>query len=595
MWLIDTKTLRLHQINDLARVRYLILSHTWDDEEISFQDIQDLHSCKFKPGFAKVKNTCDIALSKKFKYAWIDTCCIDKTNSVELSEAINSMFRWYKESEACYVLLTDFNPIPHNISERTRLQFVRVQLPKCRWFTRGWTLQELIAPNHVEFFDREWNFIGGKHNLQGILAQITNVDESILKDSSGLAAIPVARKMSWAAGRQTTRIEDRAYSLLGIFDINMPLLYGEGLNSFLRLQQQVASQSTDLSIFAWQYSPGSEKHGIKFGGIFADSPDDFQYCSTLKRHMGRFHRPQEFAMTNSGLRMEDNLHLLDPVPGSIYEMELRLDLECAETSERTGNATRWIAIRLVKIENTYLRLEPSSVVITPSERGWVSSSVSDSTGEPLRDTGARVINIQPILRAQDVERISWLMNTGVVIAYDQEMVDNVVSRTGLPASSCSRNQEHNQFVFDIQGRDSFLGVHVIHIKSAKRHTVGLPNHTLFVVCKLQWGGSSYQLRIGIFDHADLQEELGTDRGSSGETHILKALNNILLIRYSDISGLLSQEKMPTRAFIGSGGQSRRLITVRHVRQLEGNPLSALFNWREGYFHVILDHKHPMLE
>ena len=147
--------------------------------------------------------------------------CIDKRSSAELSEAMNSMFRWYATANVCYAYLSDVEakhcPSDTNVSE---------QLRRSRWFTRGWTLQELIAPTKVHFYDKRWILLGDKIGLLKDLVEITRIDEDVLRSRHALRRISVAEKMSWAAERTTSRIEDQAYSLLGIFDVNMPMLYG---------------------------------------------------------------------------------------------------------------------------------------------------------------------------------------------------------------------------------------------------------------------------------------------------------------------------------------------------------------------------------
>jgi hypothetical protein len=168
------------------------------------------------------------------------SCCIDKTSSAELSEAINSMFRWYSRSKVCYAYLTDVSYDGFDDS-----------LPKSRWFTRGWTLQELLAPSSVVFYSAEWTRIGDSEVLISVLRNVTRIDEGILSRTKSLDWVSVAEKMSWAATRETTRVEDMAYCLLGIFDINMPLLYGEGGRAFQRLQEEILRNSQDQSLFAW--------------------------------------------------------------------------------------------------------------------------------------------------------------------------------------------------------------------------------------------------------------------------------------------------------------------------------------------------------
>jgi hypothetical protein len=182
-------------------------------------------------------------------YAWIDTCCIDKTCSAELNEAINSMFKWYEQALMCYAFLSDLAPGAE----------LEEALADCRWFTRGWCLQELLAPNEVIFFDRQWTAVGTRFKLKDLISKITRIDEHVLIDSQRMYELPIARRMSWAARRHTTRVEDQAYCLLGLFEVNMPMLYGEGDRAFLRLQEEVIKRSSDLSIFHNSYTIDENK------------------------------------------------------------------------------------------------------------------------------------------------------------------------------------------------------------------------------------------------------------------------------------------------------------------------------------------------
>jgi hypothetical protein len=184
-----------------------------------------------------MKHTCRQAQQNGIQYAWADTCCIDKTSGAELTEAINSMFQWYASVAVCYAYLADLNPEDHVDGEESS-QFVQG-----RWFTRGWTLQESIAPKVVEFYDRDWKFRGTKVSLSQAVSAATGIDDEMLCDISALFDIPVARRMSWAAQRQTTRLEDTAYSLLSIFESTcLCSLYGEGegAKAFIILLQEAA-------------------------------------------------------------------------------------------------------------------------------------------------------------------------------------------------------------------------------------------------------------------------------------------------------------------------------------------------------------------
>ncbi|PMD16890.1 hypothetical protein NA56DRAFT_730642, partial [Hyaloscypha hepaticicola] len=185
-------------------------------------------------GWSKVTGCCAQAALDGWEYVWIDSCCIDKTSSAELSEAINSMFRWYKKAEVCYAYLSDVSSAsddPRNFPS---------QFSQSKWFTRGWTLQELLAPHYVDFFDQTWTWIGSKGSLNAVISQITGIADLVCyKEAS------VAQKMSWASYRETTRIEDLSYCLLGLFGVHMPPLYGEGENAFMRLQREIMNTTDD--------------------------------------------------------------------------------------------------------------------------------------------------------------------------------------------------------------------------------------------------------------------------------------------------------------------------------------------------------------
>lgn len=207
MRLLNTTTNLFEEFIGTNIPTYAILSHTWGEEEVSFQDMANEPFYRSKKGYAKIFMTCQLAKADGFQYAWIDTCCIDKTSSAELSEAINSMYQWYAKARKCYVYLADLKSGPT----------WRDHLADCRWFTRGWTLQELIAPENVYFFDQEWNMIFHKREGIDVLTRITGIDKGVLQDPRSMLSISVAQRMSWASRRVTTRVEDEAYCLLGMY------------------------------------------------------------------------------------------------------------------------------------------------------------------------------------------------------------------------------------------------------------------------------------------------------------------------------------------------------------------------------------------
>ncbi|CAN9142654.1 unnamed protein product [Alternaria alternata] len=241
MRLLNTSTLQVEEFLQSQVPDYVILSHTWGSEEVTLQDILS-NVAPSKKGFAKLIGCCKRAKDDGFKYCWIDTCCIDKTSSAELSEAINSMYQWYKGACICYAYLEDVQGNPQLDDYKA--------FSKSRWFTRGWTLQELIAPGIVEFYNVSWVDIGTRSSLQKRLTGITGINEKILTGGNPLNC-PVAVRMSWAARRETSRVEDQAYCLLGIFGVNMALLYGEGHRAFLRLQEEILRIDEDYTLFAW--------------------------------------------------------------------------------------------------------------------------------------------------------------------------------------------------------------------------------------------------------------------------------------------------------------------------------------------------------
>ncbi|KAH7093501.1 heterokaryon incompatibility protein-domain-containing protein [Paraphoma chrysanthemicola] len=306
MRLINCSTRKLEEYFGDDIPSYAILSHTWGSDEVTFADMTcDQAAAERKKGYQKIDYTCIQALDDALNYAWVDTCCIDKSSSAELSEAINSMFDWYKKASICYAYLSDV------VEERAASE-----LSKSRWFTRGWTLQELLAPTHVTFYDVRWQPLGSKSDSAHLISKITAIDERALgvgvKGPYSLYRFSVATRMSWASRRQTTRVEDVAYSLLGIFDIDMPLLYGEGRRAFVRLQEEIIRRTPDDSILAWGLNASIQDDRGQFPGqvvtamqdnwgflpILASSPADFEDCRNLTRPSAP---PKQFATTNFGL------------------------------------------------------------------------------------------------------------------------------------------------------------------------------------------------------------------------------------------------------------------------------------------------------
>jgi hypothetical protein len=236
----DDGSLAFMEFGRNAIPQYAILSHTWGNEEVTFQDL--IHGTAYGlAGYRKITFCGEQAAKDGLRYFWIDTCCIDKRNLPELTKSINSMFRWYHNAARCYVYLSDLVVV--GPQDATAPQDVWLdEFRKCRYWKRGWTLQELIAPGLVDFFTLDCRHLGSKLSLEHDIAQITGIPTSVLRGES-LKHFGVEERFSWAANRETTEEEDIAYCLLGIFDVFMPLIYGEGEANALKRLDKVVKDS----------------------------------------------------------------------------------------------------------------------------------------------------------------------------------------------------------------------------------------------------------------------------------------------------------------------------------------------------------------
>jgi hypothetical protein len=314
----ENMELELQEFFDHQIPRYAILSHRWEQDELSYQDLQAQRN-RGGAGFTKVQKCCEKASTDGYEWLWVDTCCIDKSSSAELSEAINAMFRWYKASARCYAYLSD---VAGTEDRPNRLQWPSFK--ESVWFTRGWTLQELIAPSDVLFLDSTWREIGTRTELMADIIAVTGIPGPAF---TSLRYYSVAQIMSWASMRRTSRVEDLAYCLLGLFDVGMPLLYGEGERAFRRLQEEIMRISDDESIFVWTIDPreeaiavqklqedihiavGTDRNSIYVvpnettgaGNLFAPRPSCFAHCARMLKDP-IFNRPP-YSLTNKGLRI----------------------------------------------------------------------------------------------------------------------------------------------------------------------------------------------------------------------------------------------------------------------------------------------------
>ncbi|KAL4896945.1 heterokaryon incompatibility protein-domain-containing protein [Aspergillus ambiguus] len=265
MRLINATSLTIETFFNKAVQQYAMLSHTWGDDEVTLQDMEAGGGrAQARKAYVKIRRICEQALRDHLNYVWIDTCCIDKTSSPELSEAINSMFTWYHRAWICYAFLVDVlsDTDPHDSGR----ELDSALLVLCR----------------LVFNASDWSPIAPRRELILIIATATGIDEDTMRqmDLNGLQLLSctsIAERMSWAATRRTTQVEDIAYCLLGIFGVNMPLLYGEGERAFLRLQEEIIKRSADELIFAWN----CDATRPWVFGILAVSPACFAGCGDI--------------------------------------------------------------------------------------------------------------------------------------------------------------------------------------------------------------------------------------------------------------------------------------------------------------------------
>lgn len=337
MRLLNTQTMQFKQFYDAKVPEYVILSHRWEEAgEVEFADFVNLTVAQRK-AVPKVGQFCHLARAHRWPWVWIDTCCIDKRSTVELTEAINSMYRWYKQARRCYVYFNDVK------WDRDSPDDGREQLKRSEWFTRGWTLQELLAPRFLECYDKDWKRIGSRDDLINDISTITGISYAHLRDHRSAC---VAVKMSWAAKRRTSRIEDVAYCLLGLFGICMPMLYGEGWNAFLRLQRKIIKTTDDESIFAW-----TDKNIFEPYGMLAPSPAAFASSGDVIRATDGAVDRRPYFMTNKGLE----LHVPDPMSSQSCRQTIIFGLNC-QVRSASEERERYLAVKLENIEGRWKRV-----------------------------------------------------------------------------------------------------------------------------------------------------------------------------------------------------------------------------------------------
>ncbi|KAK3639108.1 hypothetical protein LTR56_012657 [Elasticomyces elasticus] len=376
MRLLNTTTLKSEEFMDPKQVKYSILSHCWSQDrenpEVSHQAFLARSYNKDGAGYQKILRCCKLSKERGWEYTWIDTCCVDKTSSAELSETINSMFAWYRNSAECYVFMDDLTvDVLAEVEEidaegRWRQGLGHEAITDVyafidsRWYARGWTLQELLAPSKVHFYNRKTHLLGTKWTLAALIAYATGIHIAVIAGLEGVFDASIAQRMSWASARQNTRPEDVAYSLLGIFDVNMPLLYGEGDKAFMRLQEAIIRQSDDQSILAW----GLHQDQKYLSSVLAQAPSAFRGCGDIVnlsradpdsylaiedhkvespgRHGLHFADMSSFSLVKAGLEIRHQ----NPLVRGLLRGNVSLNLGCYYR-RRDADSNRAIYLRLV--------------------------------------------------------------------------------------------------------------------------------------------------------------------------------------------------------------------------------------------------------
>ncbi|KFA71531.1 hypothetical protein S40288_06837 [Stachybotrys chartarum IBT 40288] len=356
MRLINVQSLELEEFSGSSTPPYAVLSHTWGEKEASYGEWIQRRTRLMRlrrPGLSKVFAMCKQARTDGIQYAWVDTVCIDKSSSAELSEAINSMFAWYTRAKVCYVFLRDVNHhTPGGGDFSTSFQ-------SSRWFTRGWTLQELIAPRNVIFYSAEWKVIGTKSTMAVQLARITGIDRMCLQRERRLDEYSIAQRMAWAASRSTTRDEDMAYCLLGLFNIAMPLLYGEGgQRAFRRLQEEIIKSSDDHSILTFDTN-------LSNNTLFADHPNTFARGPRIHTNFTR-KITAPFSITNAGLSMTT------PLIQTLSPFWVLAVLNCVEMDVDRDAKRAQICLPLFGKDHKYMRARsPVCLISRPLDDGGI--------------------------------------------------------------------------------------------------------------------------------------------------------------------------------------------------------------------------------
>ncbi|KAK0710446.1 ankyrin repeat-containing domain protein [Apiosordaria backusii] len=405
MYLVNVATKKLEIFGSDNTPPYAILSHTWgnEDDELSFRDIKNGLLKPGSLGFFKLDGCCKQAQLDGLGYVWIDTCCIDKSDHVELSEAINSMFKWYRNAIICYVYLSDVT--------------VHTRFSQSRWFRRGWTLQELLAPRELSLYTSNWTFIGSREDLASPIELVTGIPEDFLYGDGDFHRASVAQRFSWASKRTTKRKEDMAYCLLGLFDVSLPIIYGDD-HAFARLQREIMLKLRDDSIFAWgvayQFSNESQSwdRARASAGALAESPKDFEQCGRIISRGFHNNPSNKFVIESGFLCITTTIHtaedgatygllncgLRDPTPGQVVGIPLQ-----SSTSGDCYFRPQGYSARVFPKESAGPAVSSQSIHIQMFRHQEVPTLLKPSCSFRIRTAGSllKVIEVYPPGRLHD--------------------------------------------------------------------------------------------------------------------------------------------------------------------------------------------------
>ena len=391
MRLLNTHTFRLENLDfDVGQTQYALLSHTWTKKEPLLEDVERFGCREDVDEYGKLAKSCYIASQESLDYVWVDSCCVDRRNAPEVEMTEIRMYHWFEQAALVIVHLSDVDSLDHQEFEHSR------------WFMRSWTLQELVAPRGiVRFFSRNWEYLGSRSNLSERISSITGIPTNVLTGHKLHSDYSIAQRMSWASRRFCTAPEDAAYSLMGLFDVEVPLLRGIGAEkAFLRLQEEIIKKSPDGSIFAWK------SRNLKSSGLLAPSLDCFRESGDVAFDGSSGPVPR-FSMTKNSSFLQFAIGSLGADLKLSIVKDFKLTLNCYMKVD--GKSLRWVQSRLVKDDGGFWYRDKCE--------DWDLTSKFKGAKSRLGQHGLRYLNVAANLRVpwHDLERDSTVANVPLVL------------------------------------------------------------------------------------------------------------------------------------------------------------------------------------